>query len=175
VKYSVGTQQRRKTLGAFVPGAQAGIRKEAAEVLAQARLGKDVVGEARKAQEKAAKQKTLGELDAPYLELRATGNEFWKALRPQSHSEATRYLEESWKPLHEMAINEITRQMVRDRRNEIVSESGAVSADGRWRRFPGSVAGLLSRNTSLAPTQRATLSGCTRTTASGCCPRKNWF
>jgi hypothetical protein len=98
-------------------------------VLAQARLGKDVVGEARKAQEVAAKAKTLGELVGPYLQLRETGNEFWKPLRTKTLKEVTRYLEKSWKPLHEKAINEITRQMVRERRNEIVSESGASSAN----------------------------------------------
>ena len=58
VKYSIGTQQRPKTLGPWVPGTLPAIRKEAAVVLAQARLGKDVVGEARKAQQEAAKAKT---------------------------------------------------------------------------------------------------------------------
>ena len=48
------TQQRRKTLGSWVPGTLPPIRKEAAVVLAQARLGKDVVGETRKAQQEAA-------------------------------------------------------------------------------------------------------------------------
>jgi integrase len=129
VKYTVGTQQRRKTLGPFVPGAQADIRREAAVVLAQAKLGKDVVGEARKAQQDAKKAKTLGELVAPYLELREKGDEFWKPLRANSLREATRYLEKSWLPLHPKPVNEITRQMVRDRRNEIVSESGAPSAN----------------------------------------------
>jgi len=55
VKYSIGKQQRRKTLGPWVPGALSAIRKEAAVVLAQARLGKDVVGEAKKAQQEAIK------------------------------------------------------------------------------------------------------------------------
>ena len=76
VKYTVGAQQRRKTLGPWVPGTLPAIRKEAAVVLAQARLGKDVVGEARKAQQQAAKAKTLGELIEPYLKLRETGDEF---------------------------------------------------------------------------------------------------
>src|SRR5262249_35822616 len=58
VKYTIGIQQRRKTLGPWVPGTLPAIRKEAAVVLAQARLGKDVVGEARKAQQEAAKAKT---------------------------------------------------------------------------------------------------------------------
>jgi hypothetical protein len=65
VKYSVGSQQRRKTLGPWLAGTLPTIRKEAAVVLAQARLGKDVVGEARKAQQEAAKAKKLGELVAP--------------------------------------------------------------------------------------------------------------
>jgi integrase len=129
VKYSIGTQQRRKTLGPFVPGALSGIRKEAAVVLAQAKLGKDVVGEAKKVQQEAKQAKRMGELVGPYLELREKGNEFWKPLRPKSHAEVTRYLERSWKPLHDKPINEVTRQMVRERRNEIVSESGAVSAN----------------------------------------------
>ena len=129
VKYSIGIQQRRKTLGPWVPGTLPAIRKEAAVVLAQARLGKDVVGEARKAQQEAAKAKTLGEPVPAYLKLRETGNEFWKQMRPKSHAETTRYLEKSWKPLHDKPIKEITRQMVRDRRNEIVSESGSVSAN----------------------------------------------
>jgi len=51
VKYSVGAQQRRKTLGPFVPGTLAAIRKQAAVVLAQAKLGKDVVGDVKKAQQ----------------------------------------------------------------------------------------------------------------------------
>jgi integrase len=129
VKYSVGSQQRRKTLGPWLAGTLPTIRKEAAVVLAQARLGKDVVGEARKAQQEAAKAKKLGELVGPYLELREMGNEFWKPMRPKSHVETTRYLQRSWQPLHDKPVNEITRQMVRDRRNEIVSESGAVSAN----------------------------------------------
>src|SRR5215831_1405584 len=129
VKYTVGKQQRRKTLGPWVAGTLPAIRKEAAVVLAQARLGKDVVGEARNAQQQAANAKTLGELVGPYLELREKGNEFWKAMRPRTHVEATRYLQRSWRPLHDKPVNEITRQMVRERRNEIVSESGAVSAN----------------------------------------------
>ena len=75
VKYSIGTQQRRKTLGPWVPGTLSTIRKEAAVVLAQAKLGKDVVGEARKAQQEAirAAKATLGQLIGPYLELREKG------------------------------------------------------------------------------------------------------
>src|SRR5262245_209331 len=129
VKYSVGTQQRRKTLGPFVPGALAAIRKEAAVVLAQARLGTDVVGEARKAMQEAEQAKTMGELVPVYLALREKGDEFWKKLRPRTLVAATRYLEKSWAPLHGEPIDKITRKMVKDRRDEIVSKSGAISAN----------------------------------------------
>jgi len=61
--------------------------------------------------------------------LREKGDEFWKPLRTKSLRDATPYLEKSWQPLHDKPVAEITRQMVRDRRNEIVSESGAVSAN----------------------------------------------
>src|SRR5262245_18866036 len=87
VKYSVGTQQRRKTLGPWVAGALAGIRKEAAVVLAQARLGKDVVGEAKKAQQESKQTKTLGQLVPVYLGIRERGDEGWKKLRPKSLAE----------------------------------------------------------------------------------------
>src|SRR5262245_11192725 len=117
VKYSVGTQQRRKGLGPFVPGALAGIRKEAAVVLAQAKLGKDVVGEARQAQKEAAQVQTVGQLVPTYLVLREKGDEFWSKLRPKSLSEVTRYLEKSWAPLHGEPVDKITRQMVRSRRD----------------------------------------------------------
>jgi len=52
VKYSVGKQPRRKTLGRrWVSGTLPAIRKKAAVVLAHARLGKNVVGEAKRQQE----------------------------------------------------------------------------------------------------------------------------
>jgi hypothetical protein len=38
VKYSIGKQQRRKTLGPFVPGTLAAIRRQAAVVLARTML-----------------------------------------------------------------------------------------------------------------------------------------
>jgi integrase len=131
VKYTVdgSGQQRKKTLTTYGPGLIADLRKEAKKLIGQANCGVDVIGDAKKAKEKAAKQRTLGELVGPYLQLRETGNEFWKPLRPKSLYEVTRYLEKSWKPLHDKPITEITRQMVRDRRNEIVKESGAVSAN----------------------------------------------
>src|SRR5262249_21556943 len=88
VKYTVGTQQRRKTWGAWVAGTLPTIRKEADVVLAQARLGKDLVGEARKAQQeakKAKKAKKLGELVGPYLARPGTssGSPYGRSLTPR--------------------------------------------------------------------------------------------
>jgi integrase len=128
VKYSIGTQQRRKTLGPFVPGALAGIRKEAAVVLAQAKLGKDVVGEAKKAQQEAKQAKKLADLVPIYLALRERGDEFWSKLRPRSLEGVSHYLTRAWQPLHGELVDKITRQMVRSRRDEIVA-SGAVTAN----------------------------------------------
>jgi integrase len=129
VKYSVGKQQRRKTLGPWVLGTLPAIRKEAAVVLAQARLGKDVVGEAKKAQQVAAKAKTLGELVPVYLGVRERGDDGWKKLRRKSLGEVTRHLERAWEPLHGQPIEQITRQVVKARRDEIKTESGPPTAN----------------------------------------------
>jgi hypothetical protein len=81
-----------------VPGVLAGIRKEAAMVLAQAKLGTDVVGDARKAKQEAEQVKKMGALVPVYLALREKGDEFWKKLRPRSLEEVTRFLKKSGNP-----------------------------------------------------------------------------
>jgi hypothetical protein len=53
-------QRRRKTFGPFVPGALAAIRKEAAVVLGQVQLGKDIMVEARQSQKEAAQANPQG-------------------------------------------------------------------------------------------------------------------
>ena len=47
VKYNVGPQQRRITLGAVVPGVLSEMRRKASDILARARLGQDVAAEKR--------------------------------------------------------------------------------------------------------------------------------
>jgi Arm DNA-binding domain len=49
VKFNVGAQQRRLTLGAVVRGNLAAMRKQASAVLSKARLGQDAVAEKRAA------------------------------------------------------------------------------------------------------------------------------
>ena len=145
VKYSVGAQQRRKALGPFVPGTLAAIRKQAAVVLAQAKLGKDVVGDAKKAQKEAKQSKMLGELVPLYLKVREKGDDYWAKLRPRSFEEVTRYLTRSWQPLHGEPVNAITRQMVKSRRDEIVSESGPVAANRAHAALSGFFAWAIDR------------------------------
>ena len=96
VKYNVGRQQRRKTLGRVVRGNLKRMRQEASGILAKARLGTDVVAVARAA---AAKRTTsLGEIVPRYLDAREG------ELRPKSHFEITRYLTRSWAPLHALPV-----------------------------------------------------------------------
>jgi hypothetical protein len=130
------TQQRRVHLGNYVKGTLDAIRAEAAMVLAQAKLGKDVVGEAKKAAEaakeaanQAAQVKTLGDLVPVYLAIRERGDDGWKKLRPKSLGERTRYLTKSWAPLHGQPVEQITRQAVKARRDEIKVENGVPTAN----------------------------------------------
>ena len=166
VKYAIGKQQRRKTLGPFVPGALAAIRREATLVLAKAKLGTDVVGDAKKARQEAEQAKTLGELVPIYLALREKGNEFWKPLRPRSLAEVTRFLKHAWQPLHDLAVAEITRAMVKERRNEIVSESGAVSANRALCALGGFFGWAIDEEHITGANPTLDIS-CTRTTALG--------
>jgi integrase len=121
VKFNVGAQQRRKTLGKVVRGNLKTMRVEASTILAKARLGTDVVAVVRAA---AAKNTaTLGEIVPKYLASRDG------ELRPSSHRETKRYLERSWKPLHALPIDAITRQNVVRVVDDVERDSGRVAAD----------------------------------------------
>ena len=121
VKYNVGVQQRRHTLGAVVHGNLKAMRLEASTILAKARLGSDVVAD------KHAKDNrriiTLGEVIALYLRARES------ELRPNTHAALARYLRKSWKPLHGLAINMIGRSDIVRVIDDIERNSGKVSAD----------------------------------------------
>lgn len=104
VKFNVGWQQRRKTLGAVVRGNLKAMRLEASVVLAKARLGTEIVAEAKTAA--ARRSALLGDLVAKYLDARKG------ALRAKSHAEAKRYLQQHWKSLHGRPIDAVTRQDV---------------------------------------------------------------
>ena len=121
VKYNVGRQQRRKTLGKVVRGNLKAMRLEASQVLAKARLGTDIVAVARAAA--ARNTATLGEIVPRYLGARQGD------LRPKSHSETTRYLRQSWAPLHAVAIDGISRQSIVGVVDALERANGQVAAD----------------------------------------------
>ncbi len=121
VKFNVGAQQRRKTLGKVVRGNLKAMRLEASTVLAKARLGTDVVAQARAAAAKSTA--TLGDLVPKYLTAREG------ELRASSHTEVTRYLTRAWRSLHAHAIDAISRQHVVGVVDDIARDSGNVAAD----------------------------------------------
>src|SRR5262249_42394974 len=88
VKYNIGAQQRRLSLGPVEPGVLTERRRTAADILARARLGQDVVGE--KQASAGREVVTLGMLVPKYLKAREG------ELRPNSYVEAKRYLERDW-------------------------------------------------------------------------------
>jgi integrase len=104
VKFNVGKQQRRKTLGRVVKGNTKAMRVEASTILAKAHLGIDVVADAIAAAEKAAATATLGELVPKYLKAKEG------EVRERSLADMTRYLTKTWKPLHDRNIDSIKRK-----------------------------------------------------------------
>lgn len=125
VKYSVGTQQRRLTLGAAVPGILSDMRRRAADILARARLGEDVVAKKRAAAAKTEADRnrvTVGTAVAAYLKDRES------ELRPRSFGETRRYLLNAWEPLHEKYLDTVTRDDVISLLNKI-EKQGKVTAD----------------------------------------------
>jgi integrase len=121
VKYQIGAQQRRLTLGAVVRGNLKAMRLEASAILAKARLGQDAVAEKRAQLGK--RIVTLGELIPRYLHAREGD------LRQKSLTEISRYLNRSWRALHASAIDTITRQTIVAVVDKMEHDSGPVAAD----------------------------------------------
>ena len=84
VKFNVGKQQRRLTLGAVVPGNLAEMRRKASTILSKARLGQDAVAEKRHAAGR--RSGALGALVGKYLDDREP------RLRPRYFVEIKRQL-----------------------------------------------------------------------------------
>ena len=121
VKYNIGVKQRRHTLGAVVHGNLKPMRVEASAILAKARLGSDVVADKRASAGR--RIVPLGDIIKLYLKARESD------LRATTHRAVTRYLNKSWKPLHAVAIDAITRSHVVRIVDEIEQNSGKVAAD----------------------------------------------
>ncbi len=121
VKYNVGAQQRRHTLGTVVAGNLKAMRLEASAILAKARLGEDVIAAKRATESR--RIISLGEVVTLYLKAREG------ELRSRTHAAVARYLHKSWKPLHGVAVDAIGRSDVVRIIDDIETNSGKVSAD----------------------------------------------
>ena len=126
VKYRVAGEQRRVSLGPVLPKVLAERRKQAGDIIAKARLGQDVQAEKRAAAEKAAaarRRVTLAQTVSRYLADRKG------ELRAKSAGEYRRYLERYWQPLHDRALDSITRADVVGVVDDLAQNSGRATAD----------------------------------------------
>jgi integrase len=121
VKYTVGTQQRKLSLGAAVPGVLVEMRRKASDILARARIGQDVAGEKQAA--RAKKTASMGELVPRFLQARR------EELRRSTYSEWDRYLSRYWQPLHALCPEAVSRLAIVTQLDVIAAEHGKVSAD----------------------------------------------
>ena len=121
VKYNVGKQQRRMSLGPATPNRLEAARAEAHTVLAKARLGDDVQGTKRAQRAKTAT--TLGGLVDRYLEARQDD------MVPSYYSATSRYLTEIWKPLHGYAVDAVKRRDVVGVLDTVAAKRGKPTAD----------------------------------------------
>jgi integrase len=137
VKYNVGSQQRKLTLGRAVPGVLAEMRKKASDVLSRARIGQDVTAEKRAAAGKVTV--TLGNAVSRYLEDREP------KLRPRYFTEIKRQLESDWLSLHRQPVDAITRQTVIGVIDDIASRQGDVAADRARTALSGLYGWLIER------------------------------
>ena len=138
VKFNVGQQQRRLTLGTVVPGNLAEMRRRASTVLSKARLGQDTVAERQVAADK--RRMTVGALVADYLAQREP------KLRPRYFAEIKRQLEKDWQPLHGHAVELITRQLVVGVVDGIATAQGEFAADRARSALSGFFGWAIERN-----------------------------
>jgi len=121
VKYAVGGQQRKITLGKVVYGALAEMRREASKVLAQARLGQDVA--AKKKEATAKRAATLGSLVERYLEERQA------ELKPRTMEGIVLHLRKHWAPIHARPLEKVSRKDIVVEMDRIADEHGKTAAD----------------------------------------------
>jgi integrase len=120
-QYSIGTKQRRITLGRATAIAADKARELASDLHARVRLGTDVAAE--KALSKAQAGNSFGKLVKQYLEFQQSN------LRPRSFREVERHLEFHAKSFHGLPVDSIDRRAVADRLNAIAKGSGDVAAN----------------------------------------------
>jgi integrase len=152
IQYRVGVQQRRETLGDIRKVDLEKARKEAKARFAAVTLGSDPAAD--KAQAKVKAKRTLGAIVDEYLAFKVD------KLRPKTMHETTRYLRQSWKPLHGVPIHKVERAEVATGLRRIATESGGVSANRAQAALSGMYTwamreGLCEANPTIATNQQA--------------------
>ena len=122
VWYQVNGARRRVTLGPIAGLKLQDARIQATRILSEARDGKDALAEREAA--KARTADTLGKLVDVYLERRARPRQ-----RQRTFIEVERYLRKRWAPLHDRALDSITRRDIAARVEEIRVGHGPISAN----------------------------------------------
>jgi integrase len=105
IKYQLANgQQRKMSLGPALPGTLAETRKKAQDILASARLGKDIAGEKKATRDRKRRERSTGDLIQDFLEMKQT------EVRPTTYREIERHLLQFFAPLHARPIETIGRR-----------------------------------------------------------------
>lgn len=120
-QYRLGTKQRRLSLGSTETIDADEARKRARAALSKVHLGVDPQTEKIGARLQAAV--TLGGTVETYLSRRQ------KRLKASFFADVRRYLRVHWSPLHEVAVQSVTRSMIAARLAEISQANGPYSAN----------------------------------------------
>ena len=122
VQYRLGTKQRRVSLGAPAALVPEKARKNAAEILARAKLGQDFQAERHRVRADAAL--TLGVVIDRYV-----SEHVERRQRPRSQEETKRHLLKHWKPLHDLPLATLDRRLISDRLGRLARDSGPVAGN----------------------------------------------
>ena len=122
MRYRLGGQERRHTIGAASVLTLTEARQKARKALVAIDEGKDPTAE------KANKHRrylafTLSSVSAEYLEA------IQSSLKSRSHVECVRHLNKTWKPLHELAIGAVSRSTVAARLREVAKDRGNTASN----------------------------------------------
>lgn len=120
VRYRVGRRQRVITLGKLALLSPGQARNKDSEILAKAKLGEDISIDIRS--KKANDSVTLEGIIELFIDRYAEKNQ-----KPNTKRETKRLLLVKWKPLHHLAANEVTRNLVAQQLAKIEMETSAVT------------------------------------------------
>jgi integrase len=131
IQYRIGRKQRRLTVGSVEKLSLDRARKEAKVRLAQVELGGDPQKE--KHQARAAARQTVGALIQCYLAQRhwETGDEGegkYTRLRKSSYVSTEIYLQQRWKPLHDLQVKDVDRFRIASELSAIKAAASSVTA-----------------------------------------------